>query len=171
MLAAAAGPQHRVEVHMHYESVFDMYAIAPPEGDWAYVVDDHTVTFGPGWWPLYRNGKPSAVRVAPGSEYLSWRNENVAIYPGQDATANAKLHLFVRKQGMGAITVLTWIHLDLRACGYQLNLGLPRYLHEQAAGKAARLLDLLLAARSARRRGATHPITAYDLWIARQQAK
>jgi len=56
---------------MHHESVFDMYAIAPPEGDWAYVVDDHTVTFGPGWWPLYRNGKPSAVRVAPGSEYLS----------------------------------------------------------------------------------------------------
>jgi len=45
------------------EPRFDTYAVSPPEGDWAYEVDD-TGWCGPGWWPLYRDGRPAMVRLA-----------------------------------------------------------------------------------------------------------
>jgi hypothetical protein len=31
-----------------FEPTFDMYGAAPPDGDWAYIVDDYGITYGQG---------------------------------------------------------------------------------------------------------------------------
>lgn len=91
---------------MRFEPVFDMYGIAPPEGDWSYIVDSTEIVYGPGWWPFYRHGTPTGIRVSPDTEFRSWRNEYVLIFPRTGATAAARVHLYVRPQGSGAMTVL-----------------------------------------------------------------
>lgn len=148
-----------------FESTFDMYGAAPPGGDWAYVVDGYGITYGPGWWPYHRDGKPGTIRVAPDTEFRSWRNEYVLISPSraQPAAAVARLQLFVRPQGMGAMIVGAQLGINIRQRTVALPVGLPEQLHEQAGVKGRRLLDLIVAGRTDRRRGAARPRTAADL--------
>jgi len=148
-----------------FEPTFDMYGAAPPDGEWGYVVDDYDITYGPGWWPYHRDGKPGTVRVSPNTEFRSWRNEYVLISPNLTASATvvARLHLFLRAQGMGAMTVAACIGVDIRQRTFSLLDGLPTELHEQATVKGRRLLDLILAGRTDRRRSAARPRTAADL--------
>ncbi len=91
-----------------FEPSFYMYGAAPPEGQWAYTVDDFGICYGPGWWPFHRDGKPGTVRVAPDVEYRARPNEYLLISPGQAATATARLHLFIRAQGLGVLTVAAY---------------------------------------------------------------
>jgi hypothetical protein len=125
-----------------FEPTFDMYGGATPDGDWGYVVDDCGITYGPGWWPYHRDGKPGTVRVSPNTEFRSWRNEYVLISPSpsltEPATAVARLQLFVRPQGMGAMTVAARIGVDIRQRTFSLPDGLPAELHEQATVKGRR---------------------------------
>jgi hypothetical protein len=141
-----------------------MYGGPPPDGEWNYIVDDHSITFGPGWWPYYRDGKPGTVRMSPDTEFRSWRNEYILTRPrrSEPAQAVARLHLYVRPQGMGAMTVAAQLVIDIRQHTVALPDGLPEHLCEQAATKGQRLLDRILADRRHRRRGAAGPHTAYD---------
>ena len=40
-------------------------AIAPPTGEWEYELDDFSATFGPGWWPFYKDGRPAPCGLRP----------------------------------------------------------------------------------------------------------
>jgi hypothetical protein len=53
------------------DEAFGSWAIAPPAGEWEYELDDFGATFGPGWWPCYKEGHPVAVRLAPNTAYQS----------------------------------------------------------------------------------------------------
>lgn len=147
-----------------FEPTFDMYAGAPPDGEWLYIVDDYVIAFGPGWWPYYREGKPSNVRMSPDTGNRSWRNEYVDIGPrrSEPAKAIARLHLYVRPQGLGAMIVTASLIVDIRQRIVTLPEGLPEYLHDQASAKGRRLLGRILADRRQRRRGAAGPHTAHD---------
>jgi hypothetical protein len=154
---------------------FDMYGQPPPEGDWRYVIDDSGISYGPGWWPLYRTWlgsaglQPAGVRLAPDSEFRSWRNEYVLIGPGSGPVMVAHLNLYVREQGMGAIVVEhVAVTLDIRNRAATVDEGCPGIVLEQAQGKAGRLLAWLLAERAARRSGRARPVTAADLEEARK---
>lgn len=150
---------------------FDPYGQPPVTGDWEYVLDDFGVTYGPGWWPLYRDGTPCSARLAPDTEYRSWRNEYVLLRPGTDAHAVAQVRLYCRRQGLGAIVVDARIGIDLRertAIVLSDLSGCPDEVRQQADGKAAKLLRFLLAQRRARRKKATQPVTAYQMWQSRQ---
>jgi hypothetical protein len=147
---------------------FDMYAVAPPDGDWAYEVDYTGITYGPGWWPFYRDGQPDVVRLAPNTRYWAWRNEYVLLGPGQDATVSSRLTLYMAPQGLGGLVADTHVRLDLRARSATVDPDCPAAVREQAQTKADRLVAAVLAARAERRRGRTRPTTAYDRWIARK---
>ncbi len=152
------------------EPRFDMYAVPPPDGDWAYEVDDTDVTHGHGWWPFYRHGHPDVVRLAPNTAYWAWHNEYVLLGPGKDATATARLTLYLAAQGMGGLVVNTHVRLDLRTRTATVDRDCPPEVREQAQTKADRLLAAVLAARAERRRGRTGPTTAHDRWIASKQS-
>lgn len=143
---------------------FDPYGQPPPSGEWAYVLDAFGVEYGRGWWPFYRDGKPCGIRVAPDTDYRSWRNEYVTLWPDTDAGVTAKVTLYCRPQGLGAIVVDARIHIDLRARTATLVTACPDEIREQAETKATRLLAVLLAQRRARRRGRPRPVTAHELW-------
>jgi hypothetical protein len=149
------------------EPRFDMYAVPPPDGDWAYEVDYTGVTYGPGWWPFYRDGRADVVRLAPNTRYWAWRNEYVLLGPGTGATVSARVTLYLAPQGLGGLVVDTQVRLDLRARTATVDPGCPAEVCEQAQIKADRLVAAVLAARAERRRGRTGPTTAYDPWIAR----
>lgn len=156
---------------MKFEPTFDMYGITPPPGDWAYVLDDTGIAFGPGWWPFHRDGAPAGIRVSPDVEFRSWRNEYVLLYPSTSgpAAATARITLYVRPQGMGAMTVVAYLGLDIRQRTYTLPDGLPEHLHEKAITKAQRLLDFISNTRADRRRGSPRPRTAADIATETQQ--
>jgi hypothetical protein len=149
---------------------FDPYGQPPPAGDWEYVLDDFGVSYGPGWWPLYRDGTPCGVRLAPDTEYRSWRNEYVTLRPGTGARTVAQVTLYCRRQGLGAMVLDARIGIDLRERTVTVVSDLsdcPDEVRQQAHDKAAKLLRFLLAQRHARRTGATRPVTAYELWESR----
>lgn len=149
---------------------FDSYGQPPPAGDWEYVLDDFGVSYGPGWWPFYRDCTPCGVRLSPDTEYCSWRNEYVMLWPGTGAGAIAHVGLFCRRQGLGAMVLDARIGIDMREHTVTVLSdlsGCPEGVGQQTHDKATRLLRFLLAQRRARRTGATRPVTAYELWQSR----
>ncbi|MFI0411953.1 hypothetical protein E1264_02680 [Actinomadura sp. KC216] len=149
------------------ETYFDPYGQSPPPGEWNYILDDFSVHYGPGWWPFYRDGRPCGIRVSPDTDYRAWRNEYVTLRPGTDAGVTAKATLHCRPQGLGAIVVDVRIHIDLRARTTRIVTGCPDEVREQAETKATRLLAFLVAHRRARRQGEPEPVTAHQVWTAR----
>ncbi|MGF6885003.1 hypothetical protein ABIA39_003422 [Nocardia sp. GAS34] len=158
-------------------SYFDVWGRPTPPGDWAYDLDDFDIHYGPGWWPFYTRYKPFAkpeitrpigVRLAPDTEYYSWRNEYVLLRPDlrNPVVVTGLLRLFVRRQGGGAICVDTRITVDMRAKGVHIPADCPHALRDQAQTKGERILRFLLHHRARRRAGDTRPVTAYDKWIA-----
>lgn len=182
-------------------SEFDGYAQPTPPGEWRYVLDEHGVKYRRQGWPFGRepsrvtanytakhgtrqeaNLVPTGVRVSPATDYRSWRNEYVLLYPGRlheygtdDGTtefAHAYLNLWVREQGLGGIIVpRVEVELDMQNAAVRVSDECPEQVREQATVKAARLLAFLLKHRQKARkpRSRRTPVTAYDLW-AKQQA-
>ncbi|MGW4720903.1 hypothetical protein [Nocardia sp. NPDC004260] len=161
-------------------SYFHGWGVPTPEGQWQYELDDWGIVYGPGWWPFHRyyeqtHGRsrrtPSSVRVSPGTAYQSWGNESITLRPSPQhpTRVEARMTLFVRTQGLGAIVADTQIALDIRQRRTTIADTCPPALREQAELKAARLLRFVLDHRRARRRGTTEPDTAYGRWMRRDQ--
>jgi hypothetical protein len=144
---------------------FDGWAIAPPTGEWEYELDDFGATFGPGWWPFYKEGHPAAVRLAPNTAYQSWRNEYVTLWNNSEAIAHADLKLWRRPQGMGGMIGRARVTIDIRNKRVTISAGCPADLREQAEAKAERLLRFILMARRERRAG-RRLITAHERYEA-----
>lgn len=163
---------------------FDLYGIELELGKWAYVLDQLGVTYGPGWYPFREkvtrsepdpvepllNRKvptgrttPVGVRISPGVANYSWGNEYVTLEP-VDHRVRARMTLFVRKQGMGAMIRRVEIAVDLRERSVTIPPECPAELHTQAQVKGERILDLLTAARRERRRGAPIPLSVLGQW-------
>jgi hypothetical protein len=155
---------------------FDGYAEPTPDGDWAYDLDDHAITYrwralGDPYWPFADlDGTPGrSVRLAPNTEYKSWRNEYVSVYPDHERPhlATANLTLWIRPQGMGGMVCKTAsVALDLAAGTATVTGWVPTALREQAETKAARILAFMKAAIAERASGVKVPSSAYDRWIA-----
>lgn len=93
---------------------WDMYAVAPPEGDWAYILDDYGIKYRrglvaqrlrPGWWPFAyddpkrehqarRDRRSGPVKqecgaahicLSPDTAFYAWRNETVSVFPDFEA--------------------------------------------------------------------------------------
>jgi hypothetical protein len=148
------------------EPRFDRCALPPPDGDWAYEVDDVTISYGPGWRPFHKHGEPAAVRLAPNTAYRAWRNEYVPVNPVGEAAARARLSVFLTPQGVGGLVVTTRAHVDLRARTATVD---PARARMPAQVKADRLLALVLTARAECRRHRSRPITAHDRFIASKE--
>lgn len=89
------------------------------------------------------------------------------LWPGTDAHAVTDVRLFCRRQGAGAMVVDARIGIGLRErAGTVLSdlSACPDDACQQARDKSVKLLRFLLAQRRARRKGATRPVTAYELW-------
>jgi hypothetical protein len=163
---------------------FDMYGIELDLGDWAYALDQSGVVYGPGWYPFHRpvtslEPNPAAplvhhpvetgrtaqtgVRISPDAAHYSWRNEYVALEPF-DHRVRARMALFVRRQGMGAMVRRVSIEIDLRNRHVTIPEACPEQLRHQADIKGHRILDLLRAARRERRRGVTIPTAVLGPW-------
>lgn len=163
-------------------SEFDMYAQPVPAGEWSYALDDHGIRYRRFGWPFGRSYKrrgepePTSVRLAPDTEYRSWRNEYVLLYPGRlhecygDATpdwAHAYLNLWVRAQGMGGVVVrLVEVEIDVRNQVARIAEDCPAALRGQAEMKGARLVTFLQThtARARVPRSRRTPVTAHDAW-------
>jgi hypothetical protein len=148
----------------------DGSAVAPPQGEWMYEVDDFNVVYGPGWWPFHRGGEPTTVRLAPNTRYWAWRNEYVLVTPTADAAARARLSVYVAPAGAGGVVVTTGAVVDLRAGTAVVDDGCPAHVRDAAQVKADRVLALALAARAQRRRGQAAPVTAYERYRAGEDA-
>jgi len=137
---------------------------------WAYVVDDHSIVYGPGPWPFHRlpigSGppEPSAIRVAPDPEYVSWGHEYVTLRPDQFGCVNTTIHIEIRR----CITVRVDLRFNLDERTWLIGDRCPEQIRAQADSKAARLMALINAAFTARDAGVERPITAYEQWTARQ---
>ncbi|MEU9507799.1 hypothetical protein AB0D32_16160 [Micromonospora sp. NPDC048170] len=139
------------------------YGRKPADGDCAYDIDDMAITYGDGPWPYQHRerGGPTSVRLAPKTEYLSWGNERVMVWPRRFGQAEADLHLYVRQQGGYAMVWRCKIAIDLLADTFTLPDHCPPTLREQAAAKAQRILDLVATGRR-ERHIYLQPLTARD---------
>lgn len=163
---------------------FDMYGLELDLGGWAYVLDQPGVVYGSGWYPFRRpvsilEPHPAApltyhtvatgrtaqtgVRISPDVVHYSWRNEYVRLEPF-DHRIQARMALFVRRQGMGAMVRRVSIEIDLRTKIVTVPGACPAALRRQADIKGRRVLDLLSAARRERRRGARTPTAVLGAW-------
>jgi len=149
----------------------DIYAVGLPAEPWSYVLDDGGIRYrrGPsGWWPFayadeareqsarsYWSARAdcgvACLRLAPASEYRSWRNEYVLAEPDRKMPhlASARLALLVRGQGLGGVVVPCHMQLDLRAQAFTIDgagRGWPPPLTAQARMRAAKLLAYVAAA-------------------------
>lgn len=166
---------------------FDGYAIAPPPGDWGYELDDHGISYGPGWWPFHSEqprhpGRPArSLRLAPDVAYLAWRNLYALIDPvtsPRNPHVTAYVTLFLGRRdgrrgptgGGGHVIRSVRMLLDLRTHTVTPPSGLPPSLNAQALSYGERILRFLIAARAERRRGTTRPTTAYERYRARLHA-
>lgn len=151
-------------------SAFYMHPGPPLPERWAYVVDDHCISYGPGPWPFYRlpansqQPEPSAIRVAPDSEFVSWGHEYVTLRPDQFGCVNAVIHVEVRR----CVTVRVEIRFDLTTRTWRIGDRCPEQLWQQAQAKTERLTVLISDGFADRDAGAKRPITAYERWAARQ---
>lgn len=167
-------------------SEFDGYAQPVPLGQWGYALDDHCIVYRRTGWPFGRRpvaGRgepgPESVRLAPDTDYRSWRNEYVLLYPGrigqwgEDAAegwAHAFLDLWVRKQGMGGIIVpRVEVEIDVDHAAAHVAATCPPVLREQAQMKADRLLAFLQhhTSRARTPRARRTPATAHDAYLKR----
>lgn len=165
----APHPGHGVtaEAPPHPRTRFEMYACAPPAGEWSYSLDDHDVTYVRGqWWPYDR-----AVRLAPGTAYQAWNTEYVLCGPApQDPeTVQAGFSLYLRPQGMGAFSVRVSADVHLPTGRVTLRPDdVDGELRAQAEDKARRLADFI----NAERLRATsppyppRPVTAHERYTA-----
>jgi hypothetical protein len=138
-----------------------------PSGSWAYLVDDFGIGYGPGWWPYYRDGKPDSVRLAPDTAFYAWRDQYVLAGPADSLTNS---HVIVTlalpwDDGDGR-TMRCKVYLDLRDRSVTVPDSIPVSARTEAQEKGQRVLDLVLAARAERRRGASAPVTAHQRWRA-----
>lgn len=168
---------------------FDMYGLELPLDNWAYVLDEPGIVYGPGWYPFHRTlsrseqnptapllnravpiGKtePTGVRISPNAANYSWRNEYVRLVP-IDHRVRARMALFVRKQGLGAMVRRITVEVDLRADLVTVPQECPDPLRKQADIKGQRVLNLLTAARRERRRRAKTPTAVLASWAQPQQ--
>ncbi|MFC9916312.1 hypothetical protein [Streptomyces sp. NPDC127197] len=139
---------------------------------------------GPGWYPFHehvtrREKDPTAPRddrevptdapclpgysSPPDVEHFSWRNEYVQLTP-VDHRVEARLHLYVGKEQAHTLVRTVTLEIDLRAKRVMLPARIPAALRHQAEVKGRRILDLLLAARRERARGASEPRAVLGPW-------
>jgi hypothetical protein len=144
---------------------FQPWATPPPRGDWAHILAEFDVTFGPGWWPYRHGNELRCVRVSPDIQYRAWNNEYVRLYPNADATVTAYLQLWLCRQGMGGKVAHASATIDIRAQRASVDGDCPAAVKHQAEIKAQRLLELILTGRSERRTGWERPWTAYDMHL------
>ncbi|HKO83895.1 MAG TPA: hypothetical protein VJ140_04885 [Actinomycetota bacterium] len=106
---------------------------------------------------------PARVQLSPDVEHRAWGNEYVQLTP-VDHRVEARLHLYAgREPGYTLVRTVT-LEIDLRAKRVFLPARIPRALRHQAEVKGRRILDLLLAARRERRRGAREPRAVLGPW-------
>lgn len=176
--------RHHVPITVAPNDEFDMYGLELPLDDWAYTLDEPGIVYGPGWYPFHRptsrseqnpaapllnhtvaTGKtePARVRISPNVANYSWRNEYVRLVP-IDHRVQARITLFVRRQGLGAMVRRITIEVDLRAGLVTIPERCPEPLRNQAEVKGQRVLDLLTTARRERRRRAKTPTAVLAAW-------
>lgn len=158
-----------------------------PQADdenWAYVLDDYGVSYGPGWWPFYADRtsplaasstdpapRPCGVRLAPDVAFYAWHTEYLSLYPTDTpgvvdgacyvvpngtARHNAERVAFrLRLTGDG------WVAEAIRAGTAGQDI---------LAEKLHRAIDFLAAAIAEHDRGADRPTTAADRHTAEQDA-
>jgi hypothetical protein len=152
------------------------YARPPRAREWEYILDDHDIVFGPGWWPFHlaaaaKPRSPVAVRLGVATNYWAWnleyKTQYVTLKPEGNGGASALLDFYERPRGLGARIAQVQITLDIRARRFTIAPQCPPGLSEQARIKGQRLLDYVLLARSERRRGWKRPWTAREQQIRR----
>jgi hypothetical protein len=188
---------------------FYMHPVKPPEGDWSYIVDDFGIAYRLGYWPFrsaneaedresvaahkrqgLKHGEDwtpgegcgwRPVRLSPDSEYCAAGQNYVMLWPDmrEDWKANADLHLYVRPQGLGAITLECSLVIDLRDMtgtvttwpiggspigpdGFSEDF--PGALKGQAGEKRDKILAFLAEHMAARQDGKRKIETAHDRW-------
>ncbi|MEJ3741788.1 hypothetical protein WEI85_00600 [Actinomycetes bacterium KLBMP 9797] len=104
--------------------------------------------------------------AGPNTDYRAWGTEYVLVWASGDAGARARLVLHGTPNTDGDTPVVVHVVVDLRERTATVDPGCPAHLRGQADAKAQRVLDLLLACRRERRRGANRPVTAHDRWTA-----
>lgn len=139
---------------------------AMPPGEWAYLVDDFDILYGPGSWPFHRLGRgPVTVRFSPDAENRSWGGEYVSLGPSfwDDGFAEAVLQLDLGyKPGTYSRHRLDGkIRLDLRAGQATVHDSVPEPVRGQAQMKADRLLAAVVRNCDARAAGFDRPLTAW----------
>src|SRR5690606_38962901 len=69
--------------------------------DWAYVIDDAGIAYGPGWWPFVdsSNRKPVSVRVSPDWAFYSWGTEYVVLWSKGGSIVEARISVYEVGEG------------------------------------------------------------------------
>jgi hypothetical protein len=153
------------------ELKFDGYAIAEPVGEWEYELNDLGVRYGRGSWPSHgcdgRGSWPCSVRLAPNTEYKSWRTQFVLLtLVPKGLVVFATLQVFVRPQGLGG-----WVHdahaeMRLSPDEWTWRNPLPADIRRQAKVKRDKVLKFLCLARQERDAGQRAPVTAHERYQA-----
>ncbi|MFJ8158509.1 hypothetical protein [Streptomyces sp. NPDC094468] len=165
------------------------YGVTLALGTWAYVLDANTVLYGPGWCPFHEHvtrreqdpraplntrdvptGRtvPARVRISPDVKNFSWGNEYVELVP-VDHRVEARLNLYTGREPGHVLVRTVTLEIDLRTQRVLLPVQMPPALRHQAEVKGRRILDLLLAARRERRRGASEPRAVLAPWDRRSR--
>ncbi|MFI7405936.1 hypothetical protein ACIBW9_36640 [Streptomyces sp. NPDC049541] len=177
---APAPPPHEVpslDLHVAPQDTRYPYGVKLELGNWAYALEPQAVFYGSGWYPFHKHvtrrekdptaplndrdvptGRtvPARVRISPDVEDRAWGNEYVQLTP-VDHRVEARLHLYAGRENACTLVRTVTLEIDLRAKRVMLPAQMPAALRHQAEVKGRRILDLLLAARRERRRGASEP--------------
>ncbi|WP_067484202.1 hypothetical protein [Actinomadura hibisca] len=142
------------------------YGVPSPEGDWRYLLDTDSISYGAGLWPFYRSTDtgqhPAGVRLSPGTELYAWANEHIFLGPSfwSGDIAEATLHLYCGYDGAQHWGHDGKIRLLLAQHTAEIHPEIPETLREQAQDKADKLLASIITHRVARDSGAAEPLTA-----------
>lgn len=161
---------------------FNPYGLPTPEGDWAYRLDDHGISYSRNpLWPFRRRidaartarfEEDASVRMAPDTGYRAWNSQYVTLLGPRESTERSSgyLKLFVRKQGMGTIAIPCTFDIDLRGFECTPRGIVPPEAQADADLKFPRITAFLQAEAARRDAGRRRPVTAYEIYMRKRPA-
>lgn len=155
---------------------FDAIVIAEPVGDWEYDLDDHGVHYDQSTWPFcYQRGEhrePTSVRLAPNTEYQTWRTQYVIVFPvpglgtesPEPVNALVAMQVLIRSEGAGGWVQSVFARIQLNTWAYEWYTPPLESIAAQAQAKLTKVLRFLQRACEERDRGVKRPATAHERW-------
>ena len=160
-----------------FSEEFRGFVSKEPVEPWGYDVDDHGITYGPGWWPWYRHYewsrlapagiRPASLRLSPDDTYEAGDQRYVLTWPN-DNGCELDLSWMTRRQGLGGMVRKGFVRLDR---DLRIVSSVPADAREIIEARVEKFHTLYRRAIAERDAGQKAPVTMHEKWVTKQEKK